>query len=464
MVRITKLLLPLFMAASLLLAGDSRALLGKADELLRQGDKASLSKAYNTYKSAYLNALLDGDNDLADRAKNGVEAAASKLGIETEESDSDDAAVSEAVETKDTPSNIEALPRIVDYSISKNQLYITFDRPQDIKEINTFSLQEGKIKKVVFDFPGVYGKVLTHIPSTYFRDIRLAQNTPDTVRIVLEKGLGFYTKVDILGNKMVLSSFVGKAPESKIAPTATVIPKPPKEEPQIRALTPTQKRQKTVFVDAGHGGHDAGAVGYQRLMEKRIVLAVTQEVVKELKSRGYRVETSRDKDIFIPLRDRTALANKHNADLFLSIHANAMGKKTDVQGIEAYFLSPARSDRAKKVAALENSADLKEMSNLSQKTFLSFLNREKVIASNKFAIDIQKNILTQLKKEYKDIRDNGVREGPFWVLVGAQMPAVLLEIGYITNPTEARRMKTHRYQKLLAKGIADGIDSFFYYN
>ena len=104
------------------------------------------------------------------------------------------------------------------------------------------------------------------------------------------------------------------------------------------------------------------------------------------------------------------------------------------------------------------------MSHLSQNTFLSFLNRERVIASNKFAIDIQKNILYRLKKVYGDVRDNGVREGPFWVLVGAQMPAVLLEVGYITNPTEARRMKTSNFQKLIAKGIADGIDSFFYYN
>ncbi len=104
------------------------------------------------------------------------------------------------------------------------------------------------------------------------------------------------------------------------------------------------------------------------------------------------------------------------------------------------------------------------MGGSSQKTFLNFLNRTKVIESNKFAIDIQKNLLSTLEDKYLHIKDNGVREAPFWVLVGAQMPAVLVEIGFITNPLEAKRMRTKQYQNTLAKGIANGIDSYFYHN
>ena len=435
----------------------------RADQLLRANDKASLSKAYNTYKSAYLKALLNNDSEMAERAKKGVETSAERLGIQENPDDTEEETGSD-YRNSSTPSNIDVLPKVTDYAINKNQLFITLDRPLQLSDINTFSLKEGKVNKLIFDFPGIYGKVLTHVNSTYFRDVRIAQNTPETIRIVFEKGLDFYTKVDLLGNKLVFSSFVGKGPQSNLPTTSKTLPAPPKVQPEIHAKTSVSKKKKTIFIDAGHGGHDAGAVGYQRLMEKKVVLGIAQEVKRELLARGYLVKMARDKDVFIPLQKRTAMANHSNADLFLSIHANAMEKRTNVHGIETYFLSPARSERAKKVAALENSADLQEMSHLSQNTFLSFLNRERVIASNKFAIDIQKNILYRLKKMYSDVRDNGVREGPFWVLVGAQMPAVLLEVGYITNPTEARRMKTSNFQKLIAKGIADGIDSFFYYN
>jgi N-acetylmuramoyl-L-alanine amidase len=135
-----------------------------------------------------------------------------------------------------------------------------------------------------------------------------------------------------------------------------------------------------------------------------------------------------------------------------------------MKGIETFFLSPAKSERAKRIAALENRADISSMGYYSKLTFLNFLNREKIIASNKLAIDVQKGILFNLRKYFKDVQDGGVREGPFWVLVGAQMPSILVEVGYITNPTEAKRLFNPFYQKLIAKGIADGIDNYFLYN
>lgn len=134
-----------------------------------------------------------------------------------------------------------------------------------------------------------------------------------------------------------------------------------------------------------------------------------------------------------------------------------------MKGLETFFLSPARSERSKNVAALENKSDIDEMNHFSKQTYLNFLNREKIIASNKMALDVQQGMLSSLRTKYT-ITDGGVREAPFWVLVGAQMPSILIETGYITNPTDAQNMVNPTYQDLLVKGIAGGVDSYFYKN
>ena len=196
---------------------------------------------------------------------------------------------------------------------------------------------------------------------------------------------------------------------------------------------------------------------------KHVVLQIALRTGKILQKRGYRVYYTRTKDKFIKLRDRTKYANKKRADLFLSIHANASRKKL-LHGVETFFLSPARSKRSKNVAALENKSDLEEMDYFSKQTFLNVFNREKIIQANKLALDVQQGMLNRLRSKYSNVRDGGVREAPFWVLVGAQMPAILIEVGYISNYTERKRIFNSHYQDLLAKGIADGIDSYFLKN
>ena len=229
---------------------------------------------------------------------------------------------------------------------------------------------------------------------------------------------------------------------------------------------PKTNKSKIIVIDPGHGGKDSGAVN-GKLLEKNIVLNVSLKLGEELKKRGYNVFYTRSKDIFINLRDRTKVANDKKANLFISIHANAAANKTrakKAQGIETFFLSPARSDRSAQIAATENQTDLEEMNYFGRQTTLHSLSRDKIIASNKLAIDVQKNILNILKTKY-NVVDGGVREGPFWVLVGAQdMPAILLEIGYISHPQESKRISDNAFQALLAKGIADGIDNYFYHN
>lgn len=220
---------------------------------------------------------------------------------------------------------------------------------------------------------------------------------------------------------------------------------------------------KVIVLDAGHGGDDPGAINGS-LKEKNIVLSIAQKAGKELQGRGYKVYYTRSKDKFINLRDRTKYANDKAADLFISIHANAAPNKTKaatMHGIETFFLSPARSERSKNAAALENKSDIEEMNFFSKQTFLNFLNREKIIASNKLAIDVQREVLARAKSVSSKASDGGVREAPFWVLVGALMPAVLLEVGYITHPSEGELINNSKYQDALAKGLANGIDVYF---
>nr|WP_207749819.1 N-acetylmuramoyl-L-alanine amidase [Helicobacter pylori] len=223
------------------------------------------------------------------------------------------------------------------------------------------------------------------------------------------------------------------------------------------------KKHKKIVLDAGHGGKDCGAMSANLVCEKDIVLEVVKFLYKELKKRGYSVLLTRDKDIYIDLVARTELANKKSADLFISVHANSIPKHStsNAHGIETYFLSTARSERARKVAEQENKDDVNLMDYFSKSLLLNSLNTQRLIVSNKLAIDVQYGMLQSVRKNYPDVVDGGVREGPFWVLAGALMPSILIEIGYNSHAIESKRIQSKPYQKILAKGIADGIDSFF---
>ncbi|MFT2622634.1 N-acetylmuramoyl-L-alanine amidase family protein [Helicobacter pylori] len=224
-----------------------------------------------------------------------------------------------------------------------------------------------------------------------------------------------------------------------------------------------RKKHKKIVLDAGHGGKDCGAMSTNLVCEKDIVLEVVKFLHKELKKRGYSVLLTRDKDIYIDLVARTELANKKSADLFISVHANSIPKRStsNAHGIETYFLSTARSERARKVAEQENKDNVNLMDYFSKSLLLNSLNTQRLIISNKLAIDVQYGMLQSVRKNYPDVVDGGVREGPFWVLAGALMPSILIEIGYNSHAIESKRIQSKPYQKILAKGIADGIDSFF---
>lgn len=335
------------------------------------------------------------------------------------------------------------------------------------KDIEEFVLKSKDGLRYVYD---IKGELLEGSKLFEFQDditIRVAQNSKKKVRVVISAKEKL--KVTIKAINKQVSFKISNAKAMKNVSIASLFEEGNKDTKKVIVKKPqnatTTARGKVIVIDPGHGGKDCGAVGANKVCEKKIVLNIGLYLRDILKKRGYKVYMTRANDRFISLRGRTKIANDKNADLFISIHANAIAEnKHKLEGVESYFLSTARSERAKKVAALENKDDTEEMNYFSRQSFLNTLNTHRIVASNKLAIDIQYGMLQALRPKYKKVVDGGVREGPFWVLVGALMPSVLLEVGYITHPNEGKRIVQKSYQQVIAKGIADGIDGYFLKN
>jgi N-acetylmuramoyl-L-alanine amidase len=210
-----------------------------------------------------------------------------------------------------------------------------------------------------------------------------------------------------------------------------------------------------IVLDAGHGGHDPGARA-NGLTEADLVLDVTLRLRRLLeKQPGVEVTLTRDKDVFIPLEERTAIANRTGADLFLSIHANA-SRNTRARGIETYFLNFASNPEAEAVAARENSASGRSMHSLPEIVRAIALNN-KIDESRDFADMVQKSMVRRLSARNSAVRDLGVKQAPFVVLIGAGMPSVLAEISFVTNRSDSVLLKTESYRQQIAESLLDAI-------
>ena len=461
------LLTLLLVAIVTLQAATDRELLAKANKHLKSEAKADQFRAYNDFKNLYLRALMNEDEKLKLSALQGIIKSGNKLHIDVSQY-SDELYTLQAKykpKKKQTPPvkkyksklKVQSSHKLKSIRWKKGRLVLSFDKKLRNNQINYFSLYDSKKKvyKYVFD---VHASMLTSsqtLKKQGIDKIKLAQYNPTTLRLVIQNR----SKVKISFKKGDKQLIIKMTP-TKHQPSYT--PKPKQTSPKVHSKY-IAKGKKVIVIDAGHGGKDPGAIGYRGYREKIVVMQIAKELEKILKARGYKVYMTRKGDYFIRLRNRTRFANKKKADLFISIHANAVGKKhaKKTYGIECYFLDKSRSSRAKKVAAQENSADMSEMDYYGKQSFLSTLNTHNIIASNKLAIDLQRNILGNLRKHYKNVKDAGVRPAPFWVLVGAQMPSVLIEVGFITNPMEAKRLVNRRYQKKMAEGMANGIESYF---
>lgn len=371
------------------------------------------------------------------------------------------------VKTQETKTSTKKAPvkddplYILDVDKISNAVVLNLSDELDEQDITSFTTRDQKYFRQVVSFQGILEGSRKNF-SFGQNAVTVTQYNPKTVRIVLSSTKEFKLFKDLDDKSLTLGfgSSVSKSVSASSKSTSKTTSK--------NVLNSKFKSDKIIVLDAGHGGKDSGALSDKKgsLKEKDVVLSTTLKLGNELKKRGYKILYTRSSDKFINLRDRTKYANDKRADLFISIHANAApsaSKAKSSEGVETFFLSPARSERSKKAAEKENQGDFEEINYFSKQSILNFLNREKIVASNKLAIDVQKNILTQTRKKYR-IVDGGVREAPFWVLVGAQMPAILIEIGYITHPSEGKRIANKSFQDTLVKGIADGVENYFYNN
>ncbi|EAI1055194.1 N-acetylmuramoyl-L-alanine amidase [Campylobacter coli] len=371
------------------------------------------------------------------------------------------------VKTQETKTSTKKVPvkddplYILDVDKISNAVVLNLSDELDEQDITSFTTRDQKYFRQVVSFQGILEGSRKNF-SFGQNAVTVTQYNPKTVRIVLSSTKEFKLFKD-LDDKSLTLGF-----GSSVSKSASTSSKSTSKTTSKNVLNSKFKSDKIIVLDAGHGGKDSGALSDKKgsLKEKDVVLSTTLKLGNELKKRGYKILYTRSSDKFINLRDRTKYANDKRADLFISIHANAApsaSKAKSSEGVETFFLSPARSERSKKAAEKENQGDFEEINYFSKQSILNFLNREKIVASNKLAIDVQKNILTQTRKKYR-IVDGGVREAPFWVLVGAQMPAILIEIGYITHPSEGKRIANKSFQDTLVKGIADGVENYFYNN
>ncbi|MCW8838267.1 MAG: N-acetylmuramoyl-L-alanine amidase [Thiovulaceae bacterium] len=459
---IRNLVVLLFFVFSLYAQSDFKVL-KRADAYMKTGSKSDQFRAYNDYKNIYLRSLMNSDDKLRKSSLEGIVKSGKKLHIDVKNYEDEletmaskkNKTTNTTTSSKQSKIKIKLSHKLKNISwLDSDQLVLRFDRKLRKNQINYFTLYDSKKHRFRYVFD-IHASMLTK-SQTLRKDginrIKIAQYNPSTLRLVIENNEKVKVNFKIKSSKLIIKMSSTSKKAKKYIPNISNKPYTPKRT----------DRGKVIVIDAGHGGKDPGAVGYKGYREKVVVYKVAKHLKNILKKRGYKVYMTRDRDTFIKLSNRTEYANKKKADIFVSIHANAVEKNARyAKGVECYFLSPSRSKRAEEVAEQENSADMSDMNKYAKQSFLKFLNHAKTIASHKLAIDLQRGMLGSLNKHYKGVKDGGVREGPFWVLVGAQMPAVLVEVGFITHPTEARRLVNDNYRKKMAEGLADGIERYF---
>jgi N-acetylmuramoyl-L-alanine amidase len=404
----------------------------------------SAYQSYNDAKDNYIMALLKSDNKKMIYYLKEIIQCGDILGFD----------VTKYKKTLKEVTKKRIYKKIIKNPLKLQPLYIKIEKfnPLKIKlsnnmKVKYFTLYKFKKYYKIFDIYNA--KINKNIYKKISNDLylKIVQNNPKKVRIVIYKNNKFKINYSILKHYLIVKFF--EKPIPKYA--------------HKKIILSNLINNKIIVIDPGHGGKDPGGIGFYGIKEKNVVLKIGLYLRDILRKRGYKVYMTRDKDYFVTLPNRTKFANRHHADLFISIHCNIIRNDPKVHGPTTYFLSPARTARASEVAKYENSA-IGNLHTINQQIVLNFLNKDRIIQSDKMAMDIQRNIIYNLRKHYKDIYDRGVRPAPFWVLVGTQMPAILIETGFLTNKQEALRLNNSLYQKRLAIGIANGIDSYFIKN
>ncbi len=312
-----------------------------------------------------------------------------------------------------------------------------------------FDLKNTRIRKGIETNITIGGKVL--------KAIRIGQFAPDTVRIVfdLETTLYDFRVFSLEDPSRLVIDIISRQPKT---------PDELKQELKTESNIVPKLLRRTVVIDPGHGGHDPGAVGPGGLFEKDVVLDISL-MIREIMQKEYpfyEVILTRDRDIFIPLDRRAVIANRINADIFVSVHTNASYNRL-ARGIETYLLNWTDDEEAMKVAARENNMSLERMRQVQSELgfILASLAREsKRDESIKLAGYIQRSLISAVQSRHPEVADRGVRQALFYVLLDAEMPSALLEVGFISNREEERLLENRAHREKLARSIASGIHSY----
>jgi len=290
-------------------------------------------------------------------------------------------------------------------------------------------------------------------------DVRAGQKTPRSVRVVIDiKSFKTYKIFSLKNPFRIVIDVWGKVGSSSY-PIAKKGRKSTKLPPGSLAKQ-LSLGVRRIVIDPGHGGRDYGAPGYLKgVHEKNIVLKIGNRLAKKIRDKlGCEVIMTRSNDRNLTLEGRTAIANTKNADLFISIHTNAARDRRAV-GIETFFLNLATDDDAILVAARENATSTKNISDLQ--TILSdLMQNAKINESSRLAAHVQKSMYNHMKKYYSRVKSKGVKQAPFYVLLGAQMPAILIETSFISNPRECKRLISKTYQDRMCDAIVNGIRAY----
>ncbi|NWF52565.1 MAG: N-acetylmuramoyl-L-alanine amidase [Nitrospirae bacterium] len=286
------------------------------------------------------------------------------------------------------------------------------------------------------------------IENGILKAVRVGQFDSNTVRIVLD--------LDVIKN---LSTFFLENPARLVIDI---------QGPKIIKRPEVNLTKRRIVIDPGHGGHDPGAIGPSGLCEKDVVLDIALKLKKILLEDPLNeVFLTRERDIFIPLEERTAIANNKNADLFISIHANANPRRS-AKGIETYLLNWTNDEEAIRVAARENAISFKKMKEMHRQMDVLEMIKNDLMRENKrdesirLAHYIQRSLTSTLSKSRNRHKrlDHGVKQALFYVLFGAKMPSVLVEVSFISNPEEERLLSDDSYRMHIAKAISEGIDIY----
>ena len=356
---------------SLLALSDSE-ILKRANSYMKIGSKSNQFRAYNDYKNLYLRSIMNNDDKLRRSSLKGIVKSGKKLHIDIGQYEKELNSLKKTTSYNKPKSKPNKVPKkayeikvksshkLKNISWYNDKLILKFDKKLKKTQVNYFTLYDQKTKRFRYVFD-IHASMLSKSQNLRKKDIKrikIAQFKPNTLRLVIENDTKLKIKYNRNNSKLTIGM---KSKSKKVKSKKSYIPQ-------------REDRNKIIVLDAGHGGKDPGAVGYKKYREKVVVLKISKYLKDILKSRGYKVHMTRDKDKFIKLSHRTAFANKKSADLFISIHANAVpkSKAKKVRGIECYFLSPSRSKRAEGVAAKENSADLSEMNYYAKQSFLKF--------------------------------------------------------------------------------------------